>query len=314
MYFFIESRIKLTSRAEQFDISYEDVYVKALQQMQEEYSLPALHEWGDGYCKGDASISQLVDLVKTINDIEGGDSPAVYLEEDIEDESNILTDIFVYLDKKLIEKIEAQIESQIVSFGEDNEYSSTQFEAYKESAEKLIRGFLTEEYYTSGGSQIGHDYSVFFLADDITCFEHVEASSNWMFQEANDARFRIVHLNNFDKAFSDFSDFVSENDFGQIYAHLDVENNDVQMYLERIHGAFDNVELDDDIDNDYDTIESLYSDIEFAQKVKMWKTLDSNTVDVFNSTSRSEVIDSIIEAINWDEIESYFDAQFCQES
>jgi hypothetical protein len=204
----------------------------------------------------------------------------------------------------------------VVSFGEENEYSCSQFSAYKEEAEKIIKSFLTEEYYTSGGSQIGHDYSLFFLADEMTCFELIQASSNWSFQEGNDARFKIVHLNNYDKAFNDFSDFVSESRYTDIRSLFSNQESEIVDYLKE-NASFDEDDFfnNEEDPNPLDDIKTLYKSLSFEEKLEMWDSLDDEqVVEEFNKTARAEAIDSIIEAINWDEIESYFNEQFCQES
>ena len=112
MYFFIAQSVSLKSKAESVELDFQEIYVSAMQEMQKEYSLPAVHEWGDGYTQGDASIEEIFDLVSNINSIEGGDEPSVYANLN-EDDATILTDIYEYLDKKLISKIEDSIESQI---------------------------------------------------------------------------------------------------------------------------------------------------------------------------------------------------------
>ena len=100
MYFFIEKSRTLSARAEQFGIDYQDIYVSAMLEMQSEYSLPSLHEWGDGYCQGDATDEEIEELTNSLN---------------------ISDDVYEYLDNKLLETIETQIESQIKKIG-DKEY------------------------------------------------------------------------------------------------------------------------------------------------------------------------------------------------
>lgn len=141
MYFFIETSRNLSARAEQFELSYQYIYINAMQEMHDEYSLPVLHEWGDGYSQGDATNQDIIELAQNINKIENADEPTVYCEVDEYDEDSLLTDVYQYLDKKLIEKIETQVESQIIEFG-DEEYSKAQFDAFKDKAEEVIKEHL----------------------------------------------------------------------------------------------------------------------------------------------------------------------------
>lgn len=299
MYFFIEQSLKAKTRAEQFEIDFQDIYVNSIEEMQAEYSLPSLHEWGDGYVQGDASNDEIFELFHNINKIEDGEEPTVFCEEDDENEGNLLTDIYEYLDKKLIAKIEDAIESQIITFGDD-EYSSTQFDNFKEKAEEVIKELLKAEYYQSGGT-IGHDYTVFLLADEMKAFEHVEVSSNWMFQEGNEARFCILHLNNYDKAFNDYSDLIGEESYSTTRDNLGISDEVVKAYL-----------LENDIEIENDEIKDSYKEMSYDARIDMWKEIASNGIESYDEWARGEAIDKIIEGIEWDEIESWFDAQFNQ--
>lgn len=161
------------------------------------------------------------------------------------------------------------IENQIRQFG-DNEYTKEQFDDYKEEAESLIREHLEKEYYFSPG-QIGHDYSVWFLANEMSAFEHIEASSNWTFQQSNEARFRIVHLNNYDEAFAECD--------------------------------YDLVVFDGERPDNWD-------EFNHNEKVEWFKENYPQAIEECEAINRDEAIESIIDAIEWDEIEDWFNAQF----
>ena len=106
IYFFIEQSRRLAYKAEEKGLDYQDIYINAMQEMQEKYSLPSLNEWGDGYCKGDASLQELIELKDNINSI--NNNQKIYLE--IEDDEIIDENLFSYLDRQLIELIENKIE------------------------------------------------------------------------------------------------------------------------------------------------------------------------------------------------------------
>ena len=199
MYFFIEKSRQIQSRSESMSIDFQELYTNTIQKFYQKYSLPALHEWGDGFCKGDASDDEIIELAQEINRLDGDDSPVVFAE--ISDEDELLTDVFEYLDNKFIEMLESELESQICQFG-DEEFTKDQFDKYKEQLEDKIKEFLNENYYSSP-EQIGHDWSLWANLEEIEVFEQVHPSSNWMFQEADSSRFRIAHLNNYDNPFEE---------------------------------------------------------------------------------------------------------------
>lgn len=198
MYFFIEQSNQLKEKSDSLQLDYNDIYVQAMSEIAAKYSLPYLHEWGDGYCQGDATDDEIFELKNKINEIDGDEEPVVYAEYN-DDEDDINTDIFTYLDKKLLEVIEEKIESLVKTFGEDN-YTVEMWDDYKQKAEGVIRDLLNEEYYYSP-TEIGQDWSLYFLADKMEAFEMIQASSNWTFEKANKSRFKISHLNNNDLPF-----------------------------------------------------------------------------------------------------------------
>lgn len=268
MYFFIEKSNQISKRCENLDITYNDIYDVAVKRVYEKYSLPALHLWEGGFTKGEATIEELVELKNEINK-EGGDEPLVYFEIDEEDEIEINTDIYEFLDQKLVETMEEIVESLIRKFG-DEEYSKNQFSQYKNCAEALIKEFLNKEYYSSP-EPTGHDYSVFFLADEMRVFEMVQASSNWMFQTGNDARFRITHLNNFDNPFQE------------------CDYDSVAIEGERPH---------------------YWDEMSHNEKKQWIEENQPGAIEECHNYNRDYVIDSIIDSIEWKEIEQWFKNQF----
>jgi hypothetical protein len=291
MYFFIEKSKELQSRANDLSLDYNDIYVDALTETQENYSLPALHETADGYSQGDATDEEISQLVQELTEMGFNES----------------NDVYQFLDEKLIGIIEDKIESLVKPFGND-EYSKDMFDVYKDKATELIREFLDEEYYQDGGDSIGQDYSVYFIADAMEVFEHIEAGSNLSFQHDNEARFNIVHLNNYYKAFDDFSDFVSEFSYKDVRLNFSNEDYEIGKYMLEI-GV-------DEFDENLTLEENIiihYNNFSFDEKMEMWEDLDEeNIIEDWNSNERDEAIMYIIDDIDWDEIEKWFDSQFEQ--
>jgi hypothetical protein len=101
MYFFIEKSNYLKTKAEELNLDYNDIYVNSIQKIYSELNLPPLHESGDGFLKGDATVDQLSDLAFEVN--MSGDAE-LYFEID-PDTGDIDTDLFEYLDARLLEII-----------------------------------------------------------------------------------------------------------------------------------------------------------------------------------------------------------------
>jgi len=284
MYFFIEKTRKMQNRCDNHGIDYNELYNKVIKDFYENYSLPAFHEWGDGFVQGDASDIELDEAIKNVMSV---------------DNLTSIDDFFVYLDKKFIEMIEDELENSIKEFG-GIMFAKNQFIDYKETLENKIREFLEENYYDDGGV-IGHDYSVFLYADEMELFEMVMPSSNWSFPDSNDARFRVVHLNNYEKAFNDFSDYVSENTFDRIKEFFNENKDDeiIQFFKEVF-------EYDEEI-----SLDAHYKTLEFYEKMNLWETIfDNESIEEYNKSQRSETIESIIENIEWGDIEEWFNEQF----
>lgn len=269
MYFFIEKSNQIKKRCENLDITFNDIYEAAVQAVYERYSLPALHTWEDGFTQGDATIEELIELKNAINQ-EAGDEPLVYFEIDDEDEIN--TDIYQFLDQKLIEVLEENMVSLIRKFG-DEEYTKNSFDKYKDNAEALINEFLNKEYPFSP-NPTGYDYSVFFLADEMRVFEMVQASSNWMFQTGNDARFRITHLNNYDSPFE-------ECDYDLVVIECERPN--------------------------------AWDEMSYDEKKQWFEENLPRAIEECHNYNRDEQIQRIVDSVEWDEIEQWFNAQFNKE-
>lgn len=299
IYFFIEQSRNLSKLAEEKGIDYQDIYISSMLKLQEKYSLPSLHEWGDGYEKGDATLQELISLKDNINSINENEN--IYLE--IEDDEIIETNLFTFLDKELISLIESDIDSQLVEFGE-NQYTKNQFVDYKEKLEEIIKDFLFENYYDFGGSPIGHDYRVYVLAKSMEVFEMVQPSSNWMFQNENQERFKVCGLNNYDKAFEDYTDLIAENSYTVTRDNLGItDETQIVEYLQNNTGYENN-------DDSLSFIIDAYKSMDFEQKLELWKEVASEGIKEYDSFMRSETIYSILANIDWQEIEEYFNSQF----
>lgn len=104
---------------------FNDIWNDAQSELQEKYSLPAFHLWESGYCQGDASDDEVFEAAASINKVEDveyneedsaiGVGPTVYAEWS-EDDENIITDIYEYLDGKLLEMIEPKTEALIAEY------------------------------------------------------------------------------------------------------------------------------------------------------------------------------------------------------
>lgn len=70
MIFFIEQQNELTGRLKNFFAEEVDlingVWDSANIRMSEKYNMPAVHLWGEGYCKGDATDEELLALVDRV--------------------------------------------------------------------------------------------------------------------------------------------------------------------------------------------------------------------------------------------------------
>lgn len=70
MYFFIEQQNELTTELKKnFSEDSElvnEIFENANVSMYEKYNMPAVHLWGDGYCKGDASNEELIALAERV--------------------------------------------------------------------------------------------------------------------------------------------------------------------------------------------------------------------------------------------------------
>ncbi len=66
IYFFIErmNNAKRNVINNEETNAFEEIYLNQLQEIYDKYDLPALHEFGDGFVKGDATKEECDDLVK----------------------------------------------------------------------------------------------------------------------------------------------------------------------------------------------------------------------------------------------------------
>lgn len=105
---------------------FNDMWNNAQQELQDKYNLPAFHLWESGYVQGDASDEEVFEAVKNINEVEyneganeanmgHGFGPSVRAEYD-EEEAEIDTDIFEFLNSKLLDILKPQVEKLIEEY------------------------------------------------------------------------------------------------------------------------------------------------------------------------------------------------------
>jgi hypothetical protein len=172
---------------------------------------------------------------------------------------NDYRELLSMMDKEFEEEYSNKLEKTRIEYLREN---------WKEYYEDEIREYLEENYYYTSGDVIRVDYSVYIDISDGKIFEHVEASSNWIFKYGDENRKLIVHLNNYDKPFFDWTDLVATESNKAIEENL-------------------NIELPKDFD-----------EMDFGEKIE-WITdnADENDLDSYNRMMRAEAIDSIIDSI-----------------
>ena len=97
---------------EQFD----DLWNAAHTELQERYSLPAFHICGSGFEQGDASNEEVFEAKDYINESDGDDEPAVFAEWDDENDEEIITDIYEYLDKEFLKILNPKVKVLIEEY------------------------------------------------------------------------------------------------------------------------------------------------------------------------------------------------------
>lgn len=261
MYFFLEQASELNKQiselAERTNYDTNQIWVDAQVAIQEKYNLPAFHIWEHGYCQGDASDDEVFAAKDSINEVEAGDSSAVYAEWN-DDDSEILTDVYEFLDRQLLKQVDVEILRQ---------KKRRWIEFYEED----IREFLKENYFTSGGP-IMVDYSVYIDIESGEIWDKTEASSNWQFEYDDDNRRLVLHMHNYDNPFSDHTDLIGEGDNRMIQDNLDLhipEDWEELEYIERVEwvekNAGDNVKHYNERQRDeaIETIVNLIEDEHF---------------------------------------------------
>lgn len=252
-----ELETQISELAEKTNYDTNQIWVDAQIAIQEKYNLPSFHVWETGYCQGDASDDEVFEAKDSIIKIEEGDSPAVYAEWDNEDDSEILTDVYEFLDQALLE----QVEIEILKVKKAN-----WIKVYEDD----IREFLNENYFTTG-SEIGVDYSVYINIETGKIFEKTEASSNWIFQEDDENRKLILHMDNFEKPFNDFTDLIAEGSDSTISENLGIE------------------------------LPEGWEEMEYVEKVDWARENAQESIENYDSIQREEMIDTIMNLIE-DEI------------
>lgn len=134
--FLLDSNNKLSSyenskevyvNADSFNakLKFDDIWNDAHAELADRYSLPAFHLWESGFVQGDASDDDVfeakdsINKIESLNDVECLPStivePAVHAEWN-EDESEIETDIYEFLDSELLKIVEPKTEKLIEEY------------------------------------------------------------------------------------------------------------------------------------------------------------------------------------------------------
>jgi hypothetical protein len=89
----------------------EDIWNEAHSALVQKYSLPAFHLWEDGFQEGDADNDGIIEAANKINEIEGPGTVSASV-----DDGDIDTDIFEFLDGKLIEILRPKTNQLIAEY------------------------------------------------------------------------------------------------------------------------------------------------------------------------------------------------------
>lgn len=199
MYFFIErmNNAKNSVINNEETNAFDEIYQNTMIEFYNKYELPPLHEYGDGFTKGDASNEECDTLV----------AKGLAAKED---EGSYT---FAELDKLFCDAIEIAVEKYNDNYLEEN---------WKEYYEDSIRDFLSENYFKTG-CVINVDYSIYIDIKTGKISEIREPSSNWSFSSHNEFRRLIVHLNNYDISFRDISYFIAENSVSVLEMSLNID-------------------------------------------------------------------------------------------
>jgi len=84
---------------------FNDLWNSAHEELVDKYNLPAFHLWETGFVKGDASDDEVFEAKDKINEVEG--ATTVYCKYTDDDELD--TDVYDFLDKKLLEILEPKV-------------------------------------------------------------------------------------------------------------------------------------------------------------------------------------------------------------
>lgn len=103
MYFFIQ-RMHDAKRNLKYASIFNGIYIKSMHELYDKYELPSLHLWEDGFCQGDASNNQCLELVK------------IGLASIIDAEDNTFS--FEKLDKEFADLIDSKIEDYNNSYND----------------------------------------------------------------------------------------------------------------------------------------------------------------------------------------------------
>ena len=100
----MKAKIKIEKpfKDEKVNEYYDDMWNAAHTELQERYSLPAFQLCGSGFKQGDASNEEVFEAKEYINEIDGDAEPAVFAEWDDENDEEIITDIYEYLNKEFL--------------------------------------------------------------------------------------------------------------------------------------------------------------------------------------------------------------------
>jgi hypothetical protein len=90
----------------------DDIWNEAHSELVQKYSLPSFHLWEDGFQEGDADNDEIIESANKINEIEGPDTVSA----SVDDEGDLQTNVFEFLDGKLIEILRPKTNQLIAEY------------------------------------------------------------------------------------------------------------------------------------------------------------------------------------------------------
>ena len=222
------------------------IEIDATQKIYDKYELPALFIEGQGeFHQGDATDEEIQETINRINEM--------YPEMTDLEESE---DLFKFL-QEVFQEAYAEETLRVIK--------ANWIEYYRDNIEK----FLEKEFFQTG-EQIEVDWSVWIDVQTGAIWDATFPSSNWSYPDHNPNRKLIVHLNNYDKSFSDHTDLIA------------TETEEVIS------------------DNFWTTLPDNWKEMDISEQISWIEKNCKEAVEEYNETSRSEAIENILDNIRED--------------